>query len=247
MSPTELPGELRLGEQFVGSRLYVPPHKRHAGTLAAAAQRHGVPTRRCRMRDEYHPRAWARLSRAQNQERALRRLVELCAAAELACAPQDGPCRMLSVQQLDGGGAAEAAPDAAPRRLFVQPLKRMRSDDGGNGQERYAFLELSSASGDGWLSACECDYVAFEVLDGFLLAPWAALWELSREILAAEQGVAPIRHFRFSRQIYRRLLSRDAAESAMPTDERLTVISLERDVLPLQGAQLLLVEHCAAG
>jgi hypothetical protein len=205
---------------------YVPPNKRPVAQVSVLAKRQRLPVQEATYVDRYQPCNWQRLSRAENQERALARLESFCAAANLPWSQQLDGCRFATVQG---------------ERLFVQPMKRVQHNDGGNGQERFAFLELCASHSEGWLTGCKCDLIAFELVDGFLLVPWMAVINLAQQICQEQENQPPIRFFRFARQIYHRLLSVDDPETNMPNDERLTMISLERDLLQRPGVRLLLI------
>jgi len=198
---------------------YVPPARR--------PQLRGAPVQRVRLSDRHHPRLAQRLSRADNADRARRRFADCCVAARWACAaePRD-ECARYAVQ-LPRRGAAQ---------VFVQPIKRLHPHDRDNGQDEFAFLELKlDAATPGWLVACACDYVAFELLDGFLLAPWRSLCAIE-----LDTSEAPIRSYRFPRQIHRRIYAPDVDD--YPTGLMLTLVSLPHDVAPLTDSLRLRIE-----
>ena len=204
---------------------YVPPSRR-GGLLNPRL----VPAHRVRLTDRHNPRLARRLSRADNQQRALRRFAACCAAGQLPCAADADDCQRFTVQLPGSAPAAERA------QVFVQPIKRLHPQDTDNGQDEYAFLELKlDAATPGWLVACECDYVALEVLNGFLLAPWEELCGLE-----LDTHEAPIRSYRFPRQIHRKLYSPDVDD--YPTGLTLTLVSLLHDIVPLPNTLLLYIE-----
>jgi hypothetical protein len=213
---------------------YVPPFRRAP---------HRLPWTREQYRHDMHnPLAWNRLGRADNQQRSLQRFLDVSRLHGLQAVPYaksaEAPCteNMLLLR---------IAPSQS-RVVMVQSLRRLQHNDPNNGQDSYAFLELRRASAQplgeprlGWLRACPADDVALELRNGFLLVPRVALLQLAQDIEQANQSQPPIRHFRYPRQIYRKLFSRDDAHSGMPSGELLTLVSVRHDLMALPGARML--------
>lgn len=176
-----------------------------------------VPGKRAQSRDVFRPPSH-RLSRLENQERAVKRFSE----------------HWKSCGKVLDSTATMCLTDRGS--TLVQPMRRLQKGELHNGQDQFAFLELQlDSKSPGWLYNPDIDLVAFEVRDGFVQVQRVDL--LSIQIDVSE---VPVRWFRFPRQIYRRLFAPDVND--YPNGLMLTLVSLD-DILSLPSAQKVQLER----
>jgi hypothetical protein len=178
-----------------------------------------VPGRRRSVNDTYLPPAY-RMSRLDNQLRALKRFEELWKSCASECS--------LTI-------LCHSAFSCSTERgsILVQAMRRLHSTDTSNGQDQFAFLELQlNSATTGWLYDTKFKYIAFEIRDGFVVVERSDLLTIAIDVTNV-----PLRWFRFPRQIYKRLFAPDVDQ--YPNGLMLTLVSIVDDILPLPSATKL--------